>query len=297
MPKNTNNKIKSWNKISKDFCQLLVPNRPSQDDCKNYGLLVAEVLKNKKQPKIMLMGSTSELRRILYTYEYLQNAEVSCVDINPTMYRAMTDFIVKGKHYKEKYYKYSWLKTKFPDRYFDLVMGDEVICQIEPQKHHDLLREVSRVLKNHGTWITRIDHYISETLEKLNVKNILLNLAEKINRGEYDFQKAMNLLFIWMFYCEGSVNYSETSTIGHLRIIKKGYNQNLKNHKYNKIIKELIDLYEDNFVPMAGDYNWYVLSERESKQELKDFFEIKKKIYSSDHPATRYSPIYLLKKK
>ena len=293
MKKNKSNN--AWKNISKDYSKLLIPNRPSQDDCHNYGLLINKVLKNKNKPKIMIMGSTPELRRILYTYEFLQKVEVFCLDVNELMYKAMANFIMKA-NFNERFLKRSWLDTKLKDKTFDLIVGDEVICNIDKKEHNNFFKEVCRILKDNGAWITRHNFY-TEQVKKTNVKKILLNLAEKINKGEYCFQQADNILYNNIFYYESSVNQDSNTTINHLKIIKREYKQSFENHKLNKIIKKLIGIYENKFVSMCGDYKWHVLSEKESECELSDYFIIKKKVYSMDYPSVKYSPIYLLKKK
>lgn len=293
MAKNRSNN--TWENISKDYSKLLIPNRPSQDDCRNYGLLINKVLKKKNYAKIMVMGATPELRRILYTYEFLRKGEVFCLDINETMYKAMTDFLMKAD-FKEKFLKRSWLDTKFKDKTFDLIVGDEVICNINKKEHSNLFKEVGRILKDSGVWITRHNFY-TEQVKKINVKKILLSLARKIYTGEYCFQQAANILYTDLFYYESHINQDSNSTISYLKIIKREYTQSFKNHKFSRIIKKLIAIYENNIVSMCGDYKWYVLSEKESERELKDYFIIKEKVYAQDYPSVKCSPIYLLKKR
>ncbi len=288
----TNN---TWENISKDYSKLLIPNRPSQDDCRNYGLLINKVLKKKNNAKIMVMGATPELRRILYTYEFLQQGEVFCVDVSSEMYKAMSDFLMKAD-FKEKFLKRSWLDTKFKNETFDLIVGDEVICNINKKEHNNLFQEIGRILKDSGVWITRHNFY-TEQVKKINVKKILLNLARKIYIGEYCFQQAANILYPDLFYYESCVNQGNNSTISHLKIMEHEYRRSFKNHKFNQIIKELIAFYERNIVSMCGDYKWYVLSEKESEQELKNYFIIKEKVYAQDYPSVKCSSIYLLKKR
>lgn len=293
MAKNKFNNV--WKDISKDYSKLLIPNRPSQDDCRNYGLLINEVLKKKNNAKIMVMGSTPELRRILYTYKFLQKAEVFCLDVNESMYKAMTDFLMKAD-FKEKYFKRSWLNTKFKDKMFDLIVGDEVICNIDKKEHDNLFKEINRILKDTGAWVTRHNFY-TEQVKKTNVKKILLNLARKIHTGEYCFQQAASILYTNLFYYESWINQNGNTTVSHLKIIKREHGQSFKNHKFNQAIKELISIYENNFVSICGDYKWHVLSEKESERELKNYFTIKKKVYARDYPSVKCAPIYLLKKR
>lgn len=288
-------KIATWEKVAVEYAKILVPNRPSPDDCKNYGILIAKFLKNRKNPKIMVMGATPELRRILYTYEFLQKADVFCVDINPTMYRAMANFLARGRHACEKYVRASWLQTRFPDQYFDLVVGDEVICNVDLKLHKKLFQEINRVLKKDGAWITRHNVYLAKN-KKSNAAKTLIELVAKIVSGEYDFQLAMNILSLEILYFGSATKMLDNTMAHHLKIMRKEYNQNLRNHQCASVIVELLNFFEDNFVPMAGDYQWFILSEKASEQELEKFFTIENKIYSSDHPFVKNGPIYALRK-
>jgi len=109
-------RIKVWQKITRDYCKFVIPDRPSFDDTRNYAIAINQVLKNKKEPKILVMGSTPEIRRFLFTYTCLFKAQVYCVDFSPNMYQSMTDFINKAE-LKEKYIKANWLKTGLKDNF------------------------------------------------------------------------------------------------------------------------------------------------------------------------------------
>jgi len=188
--------IAVWQKIAQDYAQLVIPNRPSQQDCENYGRLIKQTLQNKKSPKILVMGSTPEIRSLLYTYTALENAKVFCVDINPAMYQAMTGFIAKV-NLKEKFYRRNWLATGFANKYFDLIIGDEIICNIPKALHHNLFQEISRILKTGHYFITR--HNMS-TPDKSTPQQVILSIVKKIERGEISFQTAINYLYITLFY-------------------------------------------------------------------------------------------------
>jgi len=184
-----------------------------------------------------------------------------------------------------------------PDKYFDLVVGDEVICNIDNKMHHDLFKEVSRVLKKNGVWITRSNAYLPKN-KKDTVHDILLDLAENIDKGRYSLHFAVNLLYIKMFYRADEVNHNPDNTmLEHYELARKEYNKSFKNHKYGKLIPALLSVYKDNFVALVGDYHWYLISEKETEEELKPYFKVENKVYANDYCTVENSPIYLLKKK
>jgi ubiquinone/menaquinone biosynthesis C-methylase UbiE len=291
-----NGKKQLWKGISNNFNKFLSPSRPSNDDLSNYTKLIKQSVLNKTNPKIMLMGSTLELRRLLYLANFLYDAEIYCLDVNQNMYKAMKDSLVKSDKYKEIYFKRSWLDTKFPDKTFDLIIGDEVVYNVNSKLHKSLFAEINRILKKDGKWIMRHDLY-KDDVKKKDLAGILIEVAERVEKGRDDFQQAINTLAASLFVYFGWKNHYNNNLNTHLREMKKIYKNKLKNHKLNKIIKELIILYEDNFVSLGGDYKWYVLSEEDSDEELKRYFDIKGKYYAKDYPTCEFSPIYYLRKK
>jgi len=286
-----NQKLKIWQGIARDYCKLIVPNRPSHDDCQNYGLLINQALKNKKKPRIMVTGSTPELRSLLFVYTCLYNAQVYCVDFSEDMYKAMTDFISK-KSLKEKFVKADWLNTKFKDNFFDLVVGDEVICNISIKNHSKFFQEIKRILKKDCFWITRHNIYLPDASK---TKSIVLGVVRDIAQGKYGLQTAINYLFILLFYKLVRENkYHKLNQNRELTEIKKVYRE-LSNKKFEKeILKQVIYYWEDNWQTTSA-YYWHVLSKKDSEEELREFFVIKEILYAYDYITAKNSPVYLLK--
>lgn len=286
----------TWGRISDDYSKLVVPNRPSEDDLTSYGLSVNKVLKNKRKAKVMVMGSTPELRNMLYLYSVLNDAEVFCVDASSSMYDAMKVFMINADFKKEKYVEASWLETGFKEKTFDLVVGDEVICNVPSESHNKLFKEVSRVLKDDGIWVTRHNLYATRGGNS-SIKEVLVDVARKVSCGEYDSQKAVNILFTRIFLIRDPRGSSTVSIGNHLKLIRNEIKGKLKKHKLLPVIKELSSLYKDNFFKICGDYKWHLLSEKESERELEEVFVIKEKLYSNDYVTAKCSPIYVLSKK
>jgi ubiquinone/menaquinone biosynthesis C-methylase UbiE len=285
-----------WRNVGSNFNKFLVPNRPSVENCSIYGSLVKKSIKNKNKPRVMLMGSTPEIRRVLYTAEFLNGAEVYCLDVNKSMFEAMSDLLIKSFNYKEKYFRHSWLETKFPDESFDLIIGDEVICNVDSDCHENLFKEIYRLLKENGSWVTRHDFY-TDKVKKISIDKILLDVSKKVEEGKDDFQQGINTLYVKLLFYFGWKYHRENSLLSQFNKIKEVYLKKLTNDKLGKIIKELINIFKNNFVKIGGDYKWYVLSEEDSDKELKRYFHIKGKYYAKDYPTCEFSPIYYLIKK
>lgn len=288
---------KVWGEISQGYSKLVIPNRPSSDDCANYGVLIHSVLKKIKKSKIMVMGSTPELRSILYTYTFRQKAQIFTTDLSSDMNQAMREFMVPSatQELKEKFFCGSWLKTNFPDNFFDLVVGDEVVCNISVDQHQDLFYEINRILKKNAHWIMRHNFYLAKN-KKQSLKNIILGIVNGINQGRYTFQYGINILYLLLFYRliinqpQRRVNLND-----EIRVAKEILTGQMT-LKQRQTLKELIRLFEHYFGKYK-DYYWYVLSRPDSLNELTTYFDFKKELYARDYLTARHSPIWLLQKK
>lgn len=286
-----------WGEISQGYSKLVIPNRPSPDDCANYGALIHSVLKRVKGPKIMVMGSTPELRSLLYTYTFRQGAQVFTTDISSDMNQAMREFMVPSTapELKEKFFCGSWLKTNFPDNFFDLVVGDEVICNIAADQHQDLFYEINRILMKNAHWITRHNFYLAKN-KKQSPKDIILGIVNGINQGQYTFQYGINILYLLLFYRliinqpQHRVNLND-----EIKVAKNILAESMALEQW-QTLKELIRLFERYFGKYK-DYYWYVLSRPDSLNELKAYFNFKKELYAKDYLTARHSPVWLLQKR
>lgn len=290
------NKKSEWEAISKVYNRLTPPDRPSLEVVRNTGKLIAKYFKNRKHPlNILVMGSTTETRRILYNYEFLYGDKITCIDANPDMYRATSELLVREGTTKEKFVSGSWLDTKLSSNSFDFVFGDEVICNIPLDLHDKLFTEISRVMKKDGLWITRHNFWQEKTQRK--VATILTDLAKQIIEDGVAFQEIINILFIEMFYHKSVVSHNSVKK--HLEVIKKEVGVGYKNinEKYRDVVKKIVKLYESGLAPVMGDYKWYMLDKKESDKEIIQYFKILDVVIAKDFPTEKNSPIYVLKKK
>jgi ubiquinone/menaquinone biosynthesis C-methylase UbiE len=143
------------------------PGRPSKEAIrvyKNFCNLAAQ--KSKKQKRALVLGSTPELRDLLYELKF----EVTMIDINLEMILAMSQLIKKNNP-NEIIVRNNWLLTNLPSNYYDIILGDLVISNIPADKQNDFLKELKRILKPNGHWITKIeivpDGWLCENNDKI----------------------------------------------------------------------------------------------------------------------------------
>src|SRR6185369_7366534 len=91
-----------------------------------------------------------ELRDILFKLGY----QAYSIDINMDMFLAMQG-LLKNASSSETIIKSDWLNNPLRDKYFDVVLGDAVLPNIPWKERNHLLKEVRRVLKPNGVYLTR----------------------------------------------------------------------------------------------------------------------------------------------
>ncbi len=284
-----------WRKVAQIYTRALPPNRPSSDDCLIYAKNIARILKNKKAAKVLLMGSSPRIRDILRDLSLNKEIRVFCLDLTPEMYQAMTS-LVYVKNPKEKFVKGNWLQIPFEKNYFDLVIGDEVICNVENKRHDQLFAEVRRILKDSGFWLTR-HNFFTPAIIKFNLPLFLLKQTKATLRGEITGQQVGNNISILSMY---RLFYKEKEN--------KPIKLNNMFKYYNKVKEEAIKIAKPeekimiektyrNFISAFYDMKtvqWSGLSKQESEKELNKHFRILRRGYSNDYISAKFSPIYLL---
>ena len=82
-----NKLLEPWKELAGRWKKYYTPpGQPSKDDQKTYLKYIKEVLKNKKEPKVLILGATPELRDLLAK----TRAEVTIIDILMEMISAMS---------------------------------------------------------------------------------------------------------------------------------------------------------------------------------------------------------------
>lgn len=95
------------------------PTAPTRQELKIYQGFLKTALGNKKNTRIWILGITPELRELAFRY----TKRVTSVDISASSIKIFQD-ATKIKNKNEVIIQADWLKTKFPDNHFDVVMSD-----------------------------------------------------------------------------------------------------------------------------------------------------------------------------
>jgi hypothetical protein len=136
---------KAWNLFAKEWAVQYPPMRPSAGEIKIYEKYLLGAIRNKKNPKAIIMGATPELRDLCAKHK----VDTTLVDINPNMVRAM-DELLEYSDNKEKKVIGNWLEIDLEENNYDVILGDHCLHWIEYDKWDLFFKNKSKLLKDGG---------------------------------------------------------------------------------------------------------------------------------------------------
>ncbi len=254
------------------------PGRPSKDECR---LIQSFIVQHKKQPKVLILGSTPEYRDLAHTVK----AEVTCVDVGLGMLVAMTDFMKhKNKADQEVWFRSDWLTMPVAENYYDFVLGDLVITNLPLQLQPALLAKIKSILKPGGYFITR-DWWPPMT------KPAIEPMIEKILESGIN-KKSINV-FSWELLNLAYDSKGKSATTDDMYRALKMFQQKERNQARKRqlvpLLKHLIYVY-----PLGK--TWWVKFRPEAEKTMKKYFKIKSIKHGRDNQCAQECPIYFLQK-
>ena len=291
---------KIWSQLSLVWEKFTEPGRPSRDDIRNYNKLLVKELKNKKNPEILVLGSTPEIRNLLFKYSLLQSANITCADMTREMYDAMSE-LVDNKNKKEKFVSGNWVDMKF-NRKFDVVIGDYVNPNISTEYKDRYYKNILSLLKNSGCFITK-DAVITKACRINSIDELFNEYIKKIKNEEITIKQSATWIALRLLWSSWFKNIKKANNVSHnfleLGIMNLRKKINSGYYKGNNLlIKAMHDKFIDAWRPFKNKY-WTFYLKKDNNEMLKSYFEIDETLYSGDYDKilTSASPIYLLKKK
>ena len=280
---------KEWKKIASVWKDILPPSRPSLGDICIYDKFIRQEIKKEKLFKVLILGTTPELRDLLSRYSLLgYNIKVFLLDINSEMIKAM-DLLIEIKNKREKKLTGNWVKTSFKDNFFDLIIGDEVMINIKKEKRTDLLKEIFRILSPGGAFILRASH-INFQAKKFTVKKSFNKYAKLYFQNKLNLNQVINYLLEEFFELS---YFKNKKNLISLKFLEKDFKKELKSldsekwlvKKFLKRTKTLLNQY------------WSWESKSEQTKRFRQYFKIKECKASDDYFYAHILPIYYLKSK
>ncbi len=205
--------------IAEMWKRQLHPGRISSYSVKVYGKYLKGFIGRKKGAKVLLLGSTPELRDLLSKH----NCQTTVIDINFGMILGMRK-LMRVKNPDEILVKSNWLTAPLKNNYYDFVLGDAALQMVGKDKIPALLKKINELLKPSGILIAQSFLFTSD-YKILNFKELVAKYGQQKNINEDDFRWEM-LLSTWkpktsLFYYAPYANWVDKNQ----NIFKKWYNQ------------------------------------------------------------------------
>lgn len=263
-----------WKRVSKFYREVVkVPHKPSVGEFNIYENYIRKIARKGKK-KALVLGATSGIRDILAKY----NFEVTLLDINPDMIKAMTS-IMRRKKTKEKVVIGDWLKMPFKENSFDIVLGDHSCSNIKFEKWNKFFQEIMRVLKPDGYHVHNVVLTLSDgiTLEQF---------IQKFYRNPKFFKNYNNL--VWYHYRV----WTHDSRFYNSRTYESDWG------KFDRVLKQKVNPSDFKIIKHdIGDFKVYFPPKKVADKLLKKYFKILDIQYNKSHPIFKRYQLYLMKNK
>jgi SAM-dependent methyltransferase len=281
-----------WTQIARVYDKLLPPNRPSTGDIKVYAELMHQYTKEKME--ILLLGSTPELRDLLQTLSIIYDANITCVDLSEDMYQAMS-ILKEAESSKEIFINKPWQDTGLPKAHYDIVVGDEVIVNVPVEERDQFFKEIIRLLKPTGLFITR--HNAVELKDKeLNKKLIKEEFRKVLNLEETIGQGLNNISEIYLYHLAFHRCGQKVTTGDVLDACHQLIDEMESDNRMYSILKEMEKRAKLYFEP-TRDQTWVYNTRANNEKELEKFFRILKKAKADDYITVDNKYFYVLEPK
>ena len=262
-----------------------MPNRPSSGDIQRYRYFLDHA---KRYNKILLLGSTPELRDLLA--ERYDTSKIFLMDSSFPMILAMTRETKRVNPKKEIWIKSLWEEPNLPSEFFDIVIGDLVLQQFPPYKEEKFLQQISNFLVPHGTFIMRC-RILDEDIRKMLFNEVA---AEVIRNSNHADVECMAATLFWKVY--DAFSNLKTREID----LKKAINT-LKNIQKNYLQHPAIDCalnkLQTSRKRFPFQWRWASPNRDTLTHMLSKYFLIRNKNTSDDYMDAKLYPIFFLEKK
>ena len=238
------------------------PGRPSEEAIEFYKEFAKDATCGlKRKPRGLVLGATPELRDLLAEMKW----EAVMIDVNLEMIEAMSA-LLKRNNPNEVIVKGDWIENPLRSGYFDAVFGDLVLANVPWSLQGAFLKNVRRVLRPGGAFITKVEVVKKDTL-KVSGEELLRQYA---SMPQYR-NKAMEL-FCYLLHI---VSWNKRTHLADTKRMKQWMKKYKKGAQYvhkNKEAERLLNLIWKMWEPMVK--TWGVGTEKELRGKVTKYFRI-----------------------
>ncbi len=263
-------KIGWTEKLAKEWRKYKPPSRPSYSEVRIYEYYIKKL---PKDSKILLLGSTPEIRDIAAKYKM----NVMICDWSEEIYEALKLLMSKNNPL-ETFSKQDWRSMHFNGK-FDIVIGDAATTVVPYKDLDDVLNNISKNLKPDGVALQRIWVRYKDRIHSLQD---IVKIFNKKPKNIHWYTWILFPVFLHYYYADKESLSGEE--------IYKNMIEDYKNGRIPKRLVELFSLVKNHKTPNN------VLLKKDLERKLKKYFRIIKIEYGKDN-FKRNAPIYILKKK
>lgn len=256
-------KVNPWEYMCERWNQFAPPGRPSKDDINTMRTMMYDCLEpDKENYHVLLLGATPEIRDML-----AEDSRITTilVDITIDMIVSMGRLMQNNTEH-EIWMKSSWIDAPLEKDYFDVVLSDLVICNVEYSKHDMFYSKIASLLRPNGHWINRVYSINGNTIIR-SLDELLFEYSKKEQLTKADINnfrstagliawKKEERLLDWKLLYEEMTKYQVNGIFSH------------ENPKYVEILERTYEL----FKPFNKKY--YLDTETETEVKMRNFFSI-----------------------
>ncbi|MFC1753590.1 class I SAM-dependent methyltransferase [Thermoproteota archaeon] len=264
-----------WKEYIEHWEIFASPGRPSEGDV----AILERWLKKINAKRVLILGSTPELRDLVKKL----GCEVYCMDMQLEMLMGMEHFM-KSKNKDEVWIKGDWLESPLKDDFFDAILGDLVLVNIPYKDKPRFLKQITRMLKKDGYWLTKIlyrpDNWVKE--DPLEMINKIASMPYNRNRYEE--------LFVFLMYQCHDGEFFKGLEIEKLigKYYKNGKVAEGVDPKAAKLFELMLKMWGK---PM--DKIWYAKTGSEVRNIISEFFDIVEEDCATGYMFAEHFPTLL----
>ena len=270
-----------WADLTQWWRNVAPPVRPSRADIRIYEKFLKRIIKNKKQPRILILGATPETRDLAAKYK----AETTVCDISLEMIMAMTQLMTHKKaSQKEIWVRASWVTVPLEHNYYDLILGDGVNTNVSWSEVNQWWKHLFQLLKPKGVFITRIFYITSQNEVNKAVNNVFKKIVKKKTLSSVDLGELKISL--------EALSYNPQAGVCTNAKYRELFFKHIKNFsvspvKASRIYQKLIKIYPPKPVKV-----WRTPTKIQTEKEFKKYFKIMSGPLAPSFPSN--TTIYLL---
>lgn len=267
----------SWNNyLARTWDKYLPPIRPYFEELSVFKYYIQQYLKNNStKPEILILGSTPELRDVVYEFEIIPTV----VDFSVENYTGMS--LLRRMRGEDSFVEKNWLDLTDKDGRFDFIFSEAAFNVLPKASAKKMYRIASELLKNNGLIISK--EWIRFSNKPYTIEHLVEKYRNSINTyGFYSFI-CIPLMLIFYDYKNERITLKDldNGAQGLLRaglITQKEY-ETIGIHEYQNVELEL-------YIPEIYEF----------EKDMKEYLDLLC-IHNMNTAFSEYHPIFVYERK